>query len=307
MLLLGCGYLGTALARTALIGGETVSALTRSEERAAALRALGLPKVVVGDIASDDWHAQLNPAGESIVNSVAPATPGAEGYRHSFVEGAKSITRWLEQSAAAGQAPAREFVFTSSTSVYPQTDGGWVDENTPVDPPTLGPAGALLREAEDLLLALPPRLVRRVWILRLAGLYGPSRHHLLDALRAGESHFPGDGAQWLNLLHRDDAVGAIRACLGAMADIHGGIFNVTDDSPAPKRELVLWLARQLGRNPTQINFDAAVSTRSHHRKNAAGKVPHRRMANGKIKAALPWRAQFPSYREGYAGLLSSSA
>jgi nucleoside-diphosphate-sugar epimerase len=307
MLLLGCGYIGTALAQAALGGGEAVSALTRSEERAAGLRALGLQPVVAGDIASHAWHKQLNPANEAIVLSVAPSARGAEGYRHSFVEGAKSITHWLGQSAASGRAPARELVFTSSTSVYPQTAGEWVDEGAQVDSAALGPAGAILREAEALLLALPPTLVKRVWVLRLAGLYGPGRHHLLDAVREkGGAIFPGDGGQWLNLLHRDDAVGALRGCLGASADIQGGIFNVADDEPVYKRELVFWLAQQLGRNPAEIQFAPSVSSRSSHRQNAFCKTPHRRVANAKIKTALHWHPQFPSYREGYADLLSTS-
>jgi nucleoside-diphosphate-sugar epimerase len=299
MLILGCGYLGTALARAALAEGEAVSALTRSAARAAGLRALGLNPVLAADIAGDDWHAALNPAGAVIVNSVAPASRGAEGYRHSFVEGAKSIMRWLEHSAATGHAPARELIFTSSTSVYPQTDGGWVAEDAPVDAVEPGPAGMVLRETENLLLALPSRLVQRVWILRLAGLYGPGRHHLLDALRAGEKTFPGDGAHWVNLLHRDDAVRAMRACGAAPPALRGGLYNVADDEPVRKSELVAWLAGKLGQDAAALSFDAATRARSPHRRNAAGKVPHRRVSNTRLKNTFGWTPLYPSYRDGY--------
>jgi nucleoside-diphosphate-sugar epimerase len=306
MLILGCGYLGTALARAALADGEPAAALTRSAARVAELRALGLAPVVAGDIAGDDWHAGLDPADAAIIHCVAPAAPGVEGYRHSFIEGGKSIARWLEHSAAAGRAPARDLVFTSSTGVYPQTDGGWVAEDARVDPAELGPAGLVLREAEKLFLDLPPRLVRRVWVLRLAGLYGPGRHHLFDAVRAGKKTFPGGGEQWMNLLHRDDAAGAIRACVSAPKAQGGGIYNVTDDEPVRKRELVAWLAGRLGQDAAALQFDAATSGRSLHRSNAAGKVPDRRVSNALFKVALGWSPLYPSYRDGYGDLIRQS-
>ena len=306
MIILGCGYVGTALARAARQRGEAVSALTRSESRAAELRALGLARVVTGDIAGEEWHQALNPAGESIVNSVAPSARGVEGYRHSFIAGTKSLIRWLEQSAAAGHEPARELVFTSSTGVYPQTDGGWVAEDAPAGNAELSPAGAILREAENLLLALPPRLVRRVWVLRLAGLYGPGRHHLLDALRTGEKTFPGGGEYWVNLLHRADAVGAINACLNAPALVPGGVYNVADDEPVRKRDLVVWLAERLGMDAAALMFDATISARSGHRKNASGQIPDRRIANAHFKNALGWSCLYRSYGIGYDEIIRQS-
>jgi nucleoside-diphosphate-sugar epimerase len=306
MIILGCGYIGTALAQSALAAGESVSALTRSQARAELLRALGLNPVVAADIAADAWHGALPPAGESIVFCVSPSQAGEDGYRHSFVEGAKSVQRWLEESVAAGNEPARELVFTSSTSVYPQTDGGWVDETSPVDTAQLGPAGRMLRETEDFLLALAPRLVHRVWILRLAGIYGPHRHHLLDALRAGVAIFPGDGGNWVNLVHRDDAVGAIRSCLAALTVVPGGIFNVADDEPVRKRELVEWLAKRVGSEVAEIKFNAEASGRSGHRRNATGETPSRRISSVRLKRELGWQCAWPSFREGYGQILAKS-
>ncbi len=305
MIILGCGYLGTALARVALAAGEGVSALTRSEGRAAELRGMGLAKVVAGDIATVAWQAAFEPAGEPIVFCVAPSSFGEAGYRNSFVEGAKAIKRWLEKSAATGKGPARELVFTSSTSVYPQTDGEWVDEATAMDGTQLGPAGQLLREAEEILLSLAPRLIRRVWILRLAGIYGAQRHYLLDALRAGETAFSGDGGNWINLVHRDDAVSAIRACLAAPERISGGIYNVADDEPVRKRELVEWLAKKLGREAAALKFDAAAG-RSSHRKNAAGETPNRRISSARFKRVLGWSCSQPNFRTGYGQILGDA-
>lgn len=303
MIILGCGYIGTALARQALAAGEPVEALTRNTAKAEELRALGVAPVVVANLASADWHPLLNASDARIVNCVSPAGAGVEGYRHSFLEGAESIGRWLEDSVGQGRPPARELVFTSSTGVYPQTDGGWVDEATPMEWAALSSVGAVLREAEQKILNIPRGALHRAWILRLGGLYGPDRHQLLDSLRSGEKTFPGGGDHWVNLLHRDDAVGAIKVCLQASNEIPGGIFNAVDDEPVLKRELVTWLANQLGINVAEIQFTEGTSTRSAHRRGSSGKIPHRRIANLHLREVLGWRPLRRSYREGYASIM----
>ncbi len=299
MLILGCGYLGTALARQTLSTGGRVGALTRNPARVAELQAVGAVPAVAADLAASAWHGVLDPASQAVINCVSPAGSGAAGYRHSFIEGAQSIAHWLEQSAATGAAPARDLVFTSSTGVYPQTDGEWVDETSAPVALQLSQAGAVLREAEEFFLNLPRAWVRRVWILRLAGLYGPGRHHLLDALRAGEKIFPGGGGHWVNLLYLDDAVRAIQACLQAPPEIAGGVFNVADDEPVLKRDLVGWLAAQAGRNPAEIRFDEQQSSRRAHRLGSTGKVPHRKISAAKFRKMLIWHPLSHSYREGY--------
>jgi nucleoside-diphosphate-sugar epimerase len=303
LVILGCGYIGTELARAARVDGAAVSVLVRDPSRAAILREQGFAPVAVADLASDAWHRELDPGDASVVMCVSPSTPNPAGYRHSFIAGTQSLARWLEKSAAAGHAPARDVLFTSATGVYPQTDGSWVDEDTPVDPATLSPAGALLREAEELFFALPKRLAERIWVLRFAGLYGPQRHHLLDALRIGQRTFPGGGDHWVNLLHRDDAVAAIRACFAAPAAVSGGIFNAVDNEPVLKRDLLGWLMGELGQNPAALQFDPTASARSPHRENATGVAPHRRIANQRLREILHWSLHYPSFREGYRPIL----
>jgi nucleoside-diphosphate-sugar epimerase len=303
MVILGCGYLGLALARATLAAGEPVAALTRNATRAAELRALGAAPVVVADLAAHDWHPALDPANADIVNCVSPSSPGIEGYRHSFLAGLASVRAWLEQSATRGAAPARSVLFTSSTAVYPQTDGGWVDENTPVETALLSPAGAVLREVEEQWLALSPSLAQRAWVLRLGGLYGPSRHHLLDALRTGQKSFPGGGSHWVNLIYRDDAVAAIQACQVARPEIAGGIFNVVDNNPVRKSEWVAWLARQLGQDPATLHFDTMDNPRALHRRAGHGIMPDRRISSSKLQKAMGWMPLCLSYQEGYKLML----
>jgi nucleoside-diphosphate-sugar epimerase len=297
--ILGCGYLGTALARAMLAQGAAVTALIRNAARAGALRELGVAPVVVADVAGDDWHASLTAADAAVVYCVSPSGEGLEGYQHAFGAGLRSLVRWLEMSAAAGHAPARAVLFTSSTTVYPQTDGSWVDENSPAAPAQIGPAGTILRAAEQIVRELPARLAQQTWVLRLAGLYGPDRLHWRDALRAGQRSFPGAGPAWVNLVHRDDAVAAVRICLGAGSDVSGNIYNVVDDVPAQRSEILAALAQKLGFDPSGIRCDPeAPSARGRHRANAAGLTPNRRIANTRLKS-LGWIPMYHSYDKGF--------
>ena len=308
LVVLGCGYVGTALAHAALARGWTVSALTRNAPRAAELEAAGVTPVVVADLAADGWPPALDPAGAAIVNCVSPSSGDLAGYQHSFVGGMHSVRAWLEKSAAAGRAPARDFLFTSATSVYPQTDGGWVGEDAAGVAPEMSPAGIVLREAEEMVLALPGAQCERRWVLRLGGIYGPGRHAMLDALRAGQRVFSGSGDDWMNLIHRDDAAGAILACLEAGIGAKGGVCNIVDDTPVRRGDLLDELAGLLGVAPGQVRCDAAQKGgRSSHRQLAAGTVPNRRISNTRLKDVTGWRPLYPSFRQGYRTIMAKGS
>jgi nucleoside-diphosphate-sugar epimerase len=201
------------------------------------------------------------------------------------VEGARAILAWGDQVGAASSV----LVYTSSTSVYSQGGGAVVDESAPL---TGGDERvALLRDAERLAWAWPGGAA----VLRLAGIYGPGRHHLLDALRRGEVSIGGRGDHRLNLIHRDDAATAILAALAHPAAARGQAFNVADDGAAPKSEVVRWLAARLDRAPPEFDPERVSARRA--------ATPDRLISNQRIKAVLGWRPKFPSYREGYADLL----
>jgi len=304
LILLGCGYLGAALAKSSLAAGWRVSALTRNRDRAAELRALGLAAVIVADLADDSWHASLDPANAAIVNTVSPSARESSGYEHSFIAGTRSIIRWLEKSVAASHAPARDLLFTSATSVYPHTDGRWVDESTPLDPSALSPAASALRSGEDFFLNLPATLARRAWVLRLGGIYGPGRHYLLDALRSGQRIFPGRGDFWVNLIHRDDILAAIRLALAAPENLPGGLFNAVDDTPVLKQDLLAGLAHLLQIDPATVRCDPATpSDRARRRENLHGITPNRRVANLRLKQ-LEWSLSYPSFEAGFRECLT---
>ncbi len=289
LVIFGCGYVGSALARAAVAAGGSVEALTRNPEKAAALRTAGLAKVVVADLSTDAWHGQIAGGADFVVNCVSSGGPDA--YRQSYVGGMQSVLAW----SAKGPVPVGTFVYTSSTSVYPQGDGVVVDEKAPAEGAT--PNGAIIRESEALLQHAPASAVRRHFILRLAGIYGPGRHHLLDQLRAGAVQLGGSGTHRLNLAHRDDIVTAILACLGAPAAVSSDLFNVADSVPALRAEVVGWLAERLGR-PVP-GFDGSATTRR-----GGAPMPDRIISNARIQQTLGWRPQYPDYRAGYEKLLS---
>lgn len=286
VMIFGCGYVGTALARRLLADGVRVGALTRNPEAAAHLRALGVSEVIEAELDDRAWHSRLAGSYAGVVNCVSSAGGGIEGYQKSYVEGQRSVLEW-----ARGRG-VRRYLFTSSTSVYPQDDGGWVDETaeTAGAPET----GRLLLEAEACVREAAA-LFEQWYVFRLAGIYGPGRHYLLDQLREGAAVIPGRGDYALNMIHLDDIVAAICAALLGEPPAPSGIYNLADDAPATKENVLSWLAEAMGR-PAPVFDPGQVSPRLQRR---GGRMPDRKISNQKAKTTLGWQPRYPSFREGY--------
>lgn len=290
ILILGCGYVGTAVAEAARVRGWDVTALTRNVEKARTLTAQGL-RVVTGDLATPDWHAQVERHQDIVLNCVSSGGGGLEGYRRSYVDGMRSVLTW----AAGGVAAT--FLYTGSTSVYPQGDGEIVTEESPVGEGGSAAAGILL-ETEAMVRATS--CFRRWFVLRLAGIYGPGRHYLLNQLRDGATVFPGTGAHRLNLAHRDDIVSAILACAQAPDQVHNECFNVTDDTAAPKEVVTAWIAQQLGVVAPVFQQDGHELPAGINRvRGRSGPIPDRLISNARLKRVLGWQPKFPDFRDGY--------
>jgi len=285
IVIFGCGYVGSEVARQALEWGLRVTALTRNEAKALELRAAGI-ETFVADLASDSWHEHIAGAPEFALDCVSSGGDGLDGYRRSYLDGMKSILAWARQRGSIGS-----LVYTSSTSVYPQGGGIHVDESAP----TAGASdrGQILLEAEAALRDSVGACAR--WfVLRLAGIYGPGRHALLEKIRTGV--IPGRGEHRLNLAHRDDICAAVWRALGAPASIRNEIFNVADDTAARKDEVANWLAARLGIAPPRFTESAVAGRRP--------VTPDRIIANGKLRAVLGWQPRYPTFREGYENILS---
>jgi nucleoside-diphosphate-sugar epimerase len=285
LVIFGCGYVGAAVARWAATAGLRVTALTRNPAAAVLLRELEL-ETVVADLATDHWHDKIAPTPEFALNCVSAGGGGIAAYRHSYVEGMGSIMTW-----AQARGPVGTFVYTSSTSVYAQGSGMMIDETVPAT--GTSDRAQLLLAAESKLTSSAGACTR--WfVLRLAGIYGPGRHHLLEQVRAGE--VSGTGEHHLNLIHRDDIASAIAACFSAPAEIGNDVFNVADDGRATKAEIVTWLAAELGLAAPRFTGGPSGGRRT--------VTPDRVISNAKIKAVLGWTPRYSTFREGSASLLS---
>lgn len=290
LVIFGCGYLGARVAREAVTRGMRITALTRNAAQAEQLGQMGIHQVITSQIESPEWHPLIAPQQDLILNCVSSAGGGWEGYRKSYLEGMHSIVQWASGGAIG------TFIFTSSTSVYAQNNEEWVTE---ADPAAGSSEGArILREAEVLLEEKPVGWDRS-FVLRLGGIYGPGRHHLLT--RAGADYTVAEGDDiFLNPIHVDDAAAAIWAAAGADR-VDGGIFNVVDNAPARKGEIVRYLAGELRRRKlrwSEVNRAVAGAGRG-------GVRPNRRISNRKARELLRWSPAYPDYRAGYASLLES--
>jgi nucleoside-diphosphate-sugar epimerase len=288
VIIFGCGYVGTALAQALIERGVRVGALTRNAETAESLRQAGVPEVVMADLDSPEWQDALKENYASVVNCVSSAGGGLEGYRKSYVKGQKRILEWAKTQKI------QTYLYTGSTSVYAQDEGSVVDEAS--DTSNAPATGQVLVESEQLIES-HAQLFGAWYVFRLAGIYGPNRHFLLNQLREGRGTIPGRGDYHMNMIHRDDIVGAILAALKGVAP--SGIYNIADDGPATKETVLNYLAEKLGL-PVPAFDPSNIPPRLKRR---GGRMPDRLVSNRKAKTQLGWQPKYSSYREGYAELI----
>ena len=287
----GAGWLGTSIVQKALELGMEVTTLTRNPERSHDLTKLGVNNAITAQLHETEWHDQIAPDQDYIVNCVSSAGNGLEGYRTSYLDGNTSILQWT-----GTQPHPAKYVYTGSTSVYSQSDGSSVNEDSPTPEPSK--AGQILLETENLLQTQSPFF--QTHILRLGGLYGPNRHYLLNLLRKGTTELPGRGDLLLNLLHLKDATSAIFASLQSnLPGFH--LFNVTDGNPSTKSDIVHWLAQQL--NIPTPNFNPDITPSRSPIRQSGGKVPNRKISNQKICSELGWAPKYASFQHGYEALV----
>ena len=281
--IIGCGYLGSALAKQCISKGWTVSALTRNSAKAKDLRAMGVDKVIEAQIEDENWHDQLDSSQDFVVNCVGAASSDAQGYISSYIEGQDSVMKWLQQGSV------KTFVFTSSTSVYPQSGKRFVDETASCV--GVSEKGGLLLAAEQ--KCFPPvSSISRSFILRLSGLYGPGRHLLMNKVKQGED-IDGNEDRILNLIHRDDAANAVISCLQADASNLGRIYNVSDGTHATRGQIVAWLAESLNLSTPSFKGDDEEGT------------PNRKVSNNRILDDLSWSPEYSNYQLGYQSIFEN--
>jgi len=285
ILVAGCGYLGARIAALLHDSGQVVVGLTHSTESAARLGAEVKWRIEPCDISDAATVCalaeKLGAASVStVIHCASSGRGGAEAYRRVYVDGMKNLIAAF---------PKARPVFTSSTSVYPQTDGLPVDESSNASPDK--ETGQLLRETEVLVLA------SNGIVARLAGIYGPDRSFVLRNLLEGRACIEGgDGnGRVLNQIHRDDAAAAI---VHLLANNCSGVFNIADDSPMTQRECFEKLALRFG-----LPVPPAVPPNPERKRGWTSK----RVSNARLRAT-GWTPRFPSCfdaLDGDAGLVPS--
>ena len=221
-LIFGCGYLGGRVANLWHIAGEKIYAVTRRVERARALERAGM-EPIVADVMRPATLRKL-PEVSTVLYAVGWDRASGQSMRQIYVEGLRAVLDALSPAV-------QRILYISSTSVYGQTDGGWVDETTPCEPQRQNGRDCL--DAERVLQnhALGSRAV----ILRLAGIYGPGRIPRRATLLAGEP-IPAASSGCLNLIHVADAAQAI--LLAEQRAPLPRLYLVSDGRPVPRGELL---------------------------------------------------------------------
>jgi nucleoside-diphosphate-sugar epimerase len=287
-LIFGCGYLGSRVAKRWRDAGESVIIVTRSPEKAIGFRRQGY-EVLVTDLNIVDTHLRL-PTVDVLLYSVGfDRTPG-QTISQVYERGLKNVFRALRIST-------QRVIYISTTGVYGNAAGEWVDESTPPNPSREGGRASL---AAEVLLAGKKSGSNNV-ILRLAGLYGPGRVPFLDLLRDGGT-IPAMENGHLNLIHVDDAAAVVVAAsrLGPFTD-GPRIYCVSDGHPVQRGEYYREVARQIGAPPVRFVAPEPSSPR------AARAEADRRIRNDRMLADLRVPLQYPDYRTGLKAILNDSS
>lgn len=275
VLVAGCGWLGTAIARRLVLEGARVTGIRRDPARAAALAGPGISPLAL-DLAAAGAEARLPPA-DAVIACQSASADSPEAYRAAYVDANRALL------AHARRCGAR-LVYTGSTGVLGQSDGLDVDESTPPMP----------QSAPAEVLAAAERAVQEAGgaglgacVVRLSGLYGPGRTGVVERVRSGRLALGAGEDAWMNFCHLDDAVTFVLAAL--RRGTPGAVYHGSDAAPARRREVVRWIADRLEIEPARAA--------------AAPPGPDRRVRSERTRAALGVTLAYPSFREGLAPLV----
>ncbi|MDB6122333.1 MAG: NAD-dependent epimerase/dehydratase [Pedosphaera sp.] len=287
VLIIGCGYVGLPLGAALVRQGHEVFGVRRSAEGEAELKAVGI-QPLVADITKPEELAKVPSPFDWVVNTVSSTQGGVEEYRQVYLQGTRNLIKWL------ATMPPKKFVYTSSTSVYGQTDGSPVKESSLTEPAS--ETSKVLIETEKVLLEAAQQQKLPAVILRVAGIYGPERGHLFQQYLKNEAKIAGKGERIINMVHRDDLVNIIIAAL--KNGRAGEIYNAVDDEPVTQIHFFQWLSEALGKwmPPFATEEENAARKRG---------LTNKKVQNRRLKMELGYQFQYPTFRQGYTAEILS--
>jgi nucleoside-diphosphate-sugar epimerase len=277
LLIVGCGDIGARLANI-LPTTFKITGLRRNPPKGSSR--VHYEKCDVTDPTQIDFVIKNNHF-DMIVITMTPSERTDAGYQRAYVQTCKNLVASLD----AHQHKPSLLIFISSTGVYGQNDGSWVNEDSPTQPDTF--SGKRLLEAEQIIRDSGFNHV----IVRFSGIYGPGRNRLVDAVKQGRA---SHSTHYTNRIHVDDCAGAIAhfADLYLQGKTLENIYIATDSAPAPMCKVIDWLSDQMGVANPQTDL-----SKPHEGGN-------KRCSNSRLlNSGYP--LCYPSYKEGYQKLLDT--
>lgn len=276
----GLGYSALRLAERLRPLGWKIGGTCRGDSRLAGLMAIGIDAHLF-----DDGHS-LPPSALEGVTHLLTSIPTIEGVGDPVLAACRKTLEQLPTLRWVG--------YLSTTGVYGDHQGGWVDESTPPAPYSPRLERRVQAERDWLALRHPSAAVQ---VFRLSGIYGPGRS-VFDDLLHGTARRIDKPGHYFSRIHVNDIAAVLLASIAHPAS--GEIYNVCDDAPSPSREVVEYACELLGIEPPPLVAfaDAPLSPMAQEFYRA-----NRRVANRKLREKLGVRLQYPTYREGLAALL----
>jgi nucleoside-diphosphate-sugar epimerase len=286
---LGCGYVGLRLGTLLGDAGHEVVGVRRSDKGVTAIEDAGFT-AVQADVTEADSLSRV-PDADWLVFAASSGGRGAEAAREVYVDGLQTA---IEVFGARGSQPDAtapdRLVYTSSTGVYGDHGGDWVDEETPIEPTT--EKTRVLAEAERIAREATAEYGINGTVARFAGLYGPGRYRL-------SRYLDGPVTQgYLNMIHGEDAAGAVAHLL--TEDLaRGEVVLVVDEEPVEKWEFADWLADECGRERPEKQTKAERLEAADLSEAARRRIQTSKRCSKDYLRELGYQFRYPTFREGY--------
>ena len=277
ILIIGCGSIGTQLAHNLAAKGHYVTGLKRNPPKLD----IGEVNYFTADISLAYQLEELPLDFEFIYFIVSPDGRNKESYQAIYEIG---LTNLIDRFAKEGASP--NWIFVSSTSVYGQSEGEWVDEESIAQPDNI--TSQYIRQAEQQLMDLNAQNI----VVRFSGIYGPGREYLLRMAKQ-QSVIQKDPPYYTNRIHQQDCIGVLifllEQCLAGVTLEQ--CYLASDDNPATMWDVMSWLTEHLSCKPPEVKVnDKAVGM-------------NKRCNNQRLKT-LGYHFQYPDFKAGYLELIN---